>query len=530
MPLIHAANPVLSIDRLTIKQGEKTLVNSLSLQLLAGETLAIVGESGSGKSLTALAVLGLIPDGLTQTGHLFVAGHADPEGAQAWRSIRGRRVAMVFQEPMTALNPLHTVEQQVGETLRLSGQSKAASRAKVLQLLAQVQLPDPERRLKQYPHELSGGQRQRVMIAMALAQDPDILIADEPTTALDVTVQGQILDLLNDLKQQRHMALLLISHDLNLVRRYSNQVMVMQRGVVVEHGSTAALFAHPQHAYTRDLLNHDFGRPCALAATPSTLLQVQQLAVRFPIKSGWLNRISDHVTALAPLDFCLSVGESLGIVGESGSGKTSMALAIARLIASEGQISLNGTRLDGLSNKQLRPLRGDAKTGFQMVFQDPYGSLNPRFTIEHIIAEGIHGQISRRVDRRLAVEQALMKVELPANFADRYPHELSGGQRQRVALARALIMQPRLIILDEPTSALDRTTQRAMVHLLRKLQVEEGLSYLFISHDLAVVRALCQRVLVLHHGQVMEIQATEDLFCAPKTDYTRRLIAAAQYD
>ncbi len=519
--------PIIAVQHLQICAAEKILVEDLSFELVRGQTLAIVGESGSGKSLSSLAILGLLPATLTRRGQIHLEGQLlsqqTKQQTQQWRQMRGRRVAMIFQEPMTALNPLHRVGQQIGEMLLLSGLSKAQTRAKVLDLLNQVGIRDPEHKLQAYPHELSGGQRQRVMIAMALALDPDVLIADEPTTALDVTLQAQILDLLQRLKAERDMALLLISHDLNLVRRYSDQVIVLQAGQVRERGATEALFANPQHAYTVDLLDHDFGQPLPMQTDAPPLLQLKKLAVSFPIKSGLLNRVTDHVHALKPLDLTVYRGESVGIVGESGSGKTSMALALARLISSTGQITLDGTQLDHVAEKQLRPLRSQ----FQMVFQDPFGSLNPRFTLEQLIGEGVESRLPKRAERRQAVLAALAKVELPDSFIDRYAHELSGGQRQRVALARALIMQPKLLILDEPTSALDRTTQRAMVALLRKLQTDENLSYLFISHDLAVVRALCQRVLVLNGGEVMEIQATEALFREPRTDYTRRLVEAA---
>jgi microcin C transport system ATP-binding protein len=514
---------LLSVKRLSIRSAQKTLLDDLSFSISAGETLALVGESGSGKSLTSLALLGLVPETLKVSGEITLAGQSI-EGLREkqWRSIRGSRIGMIFQEPMTALNPLHTVEKQIGERLRLSGLTRLQTRARVIELLQQVGIDQPESRLSRYPHELSGGQRQRVMIAMALSQDPDVLVADEPTTALDVTLQAQILDLLKDLQQKRQMALILISHDLNLVRQYSDHVIVMQAGQVRERGATAELFAHPQHAYTRDLLDQRFGDALPMNASAPPLLELKKLRVRFPIRTGLLNRVTSHVEALDPMNLTVYAGESVGIVGESGSGKTSMALAVARLLQSSGQIVLDGQHLDHVPEQQLRPLRRH----FQMVFQDPYGSLNPRLTLERIIGEGVESIITDRKDRRQAVEQALMKVELPADFADRYPHELSGGQRQRVALARALIMQPKLLILDEPTSALDRTTQRAMVHLLRKLQQTEGLSYLFISHDLSVVRALCQRVLVLHRGKVMELQATDALFATPRSDYTKQLIEA----
>lgn len=526
-----ASLPLLQVQHLTIGSQQQVLVQDLSFDLQAGQTLAIVGESGSGKSISSLALLGLLPDSLHVQGQASFNGTSLLQLTETrWRHIRGKKIAMIFQEPMTALNPLHKVEQQIGEMLRLNGLSKAQTRSKVIDLLNQVGIPEPQQKLGRYPHELSGGQRQRVMIAMALAQDPDILIADEPTTALDVSLQAQVLKLLKSLQASRNMAMILISHDLNLVRRYSDEVIVMQLGQVKEQGITEQIFANPQDDYTRHLLDQDFGTAIALQSTSSSpqaarlpMLELQQITVRFPIKTGLLNRVTDQVVAVEPLDLTVMCGESVGIVGESGSGKTSLALALARLIRSDGKIVLNQNRLDHLNENQLRPLRPQ----FQMVFQDPFGSLNPRLTIEQIIGEGANRLIPSKLKRRQAVEQVLQKVELPADFADRYPHQLSGGQRQRVALARALIMKPRLMILDEPTSALDRTTQRALVNLLRKLQQDEQISYVFISHDLAVVRALCQRVLVLRQGKVMELQATEDLFKQPQTEYTRALIEAA---
>ncbi len=522
--------PLVTVRHLHIQAPDgQVLVADLGFEVQAGRTTAIVGESGSGKSLTALALMGLLSPGLAVSGKRHLGALA-LEGLDeaGWRGVRGSRIAMIFQEPMTALNPLHRVEKQIGEALRLRGMGKAAVRARVLDLLAQVGIPDPLRRLSQLPHELSGGQRQRVMIAMALAQDPQVLIADEPTTALDVTLQAQILDLLERLKRERQMGLLLISHDLNLVRRYSDQVVVMQRGVVVEQGPTETVFHQPSADYTRHLLDQDFGQALLLPPlekgdkTPPRL-ELKKLRVAFPVRSGILNRISGETVALQPLSVAVRPGESLGVVGESGSGKTTLALAVARLIASTGQISLEGQQLDHVPEKRLRPLRSQ----FQMVFQDPFASLNPRLPLLQIIGEGIERSVPGAAQRRERVMAALRQVELPESFVDRYPHELSGGQRQRVSLARALIMQPKLLILDEPTSALDRTTQRAMVRLLRQIQAQTGLSYVFISHDLAVVRALCQRILVLRHGELMEVQETAQLFAGPQSDYTRRLIEAA---
>ena len=522
-----ANNPqvVLAVEHLNIQHEQQLLVDDLNFQLHAGETIAIVGESGSGKSISSLALLGLLPSTLSIKGQVWL-GQQDvlTLKSEQLRQIRGQKMAMIFQEPMTALNPLHRVEKIIGETLLLQGWSKAKTQARIIELLNDVGMTDPEDKLRRYPHELSGGQRQRVMIAMALALDPDILIADEPTTALDVTLQAQILALLKSLQQSRKMAMILISHDLNLVHRYADQVIVMNKGLVAEQGSVDEIFKHPKQVYTQDLLNHDFGQAIAIADRPH-ILTLHNVAVKFPIKRGWLNRVKDYFVAVEPLDLQLAQGESIGIVGESGSGKSSLALAITRLIKSEGEIVLLGTDLNQCNETQLRPLRAE----FQIVFQDPFSSLNPRLNVEQTIGEGLglkklsSPEISQRID------EALEKVELPISFRTRYPHELSGGQRQRVALARALVLGPKLLVLDEPTSALDRTTQRAIVKLLRRLQQEHQISYLFISHDLQVVKALCQKVLVLRRAKVMEFQTTEQLFLNPQTEYTQQLIAASQY-
>lgn len=517
--------PVLTVQQLQIQHQQQLLVHNLSFELHAGETLALVGESGSGKSVSSLALLGLLPSQLQIQGQALFQGQDLLQlNPVQLRQIRGQRIAMIFQEPMTALNPLHRVEKIISESLLLQGYSKAETRQRVLQLLQDVGIPQPEDKLKRYPHELSGGQRQRVMIAMALALDPDILIADEPTTALDVTLQAQILDLLQSLQRSRQMAMILISHDLNLVRHYADQVIVMNKGQVEEQGAVEQVFHAPQQAYTRELLYHDFGQALQVEET-QPLLQLQQLGVKFPIKQGLLNRVKDYFVAVEPLDLNLAQGESIGIVGESGSGKSSLALAISRLTASEGKIDLLGQDLNQLSEKQLRPLRSE----FQIVFQDPFSSLNPRLNVEQTIGEGLALQKLSASEIQQRIDLALEKVELPVSFKTRYPHELSGGQRQRIALARALVLKPKLLILDEPTSALDRTTQRAIVKLLRRLQQQEQMSYLFISHDLQVVKALCQKVLVLKHAKVMEFQRTEDLFAQPQTDYTRQLIQASQY-
>ncbi len=524
---------LLDVQQLTIQtqqiKQKQTLVEDFNLQLHAGETIALVGESGSGKSISSLAMIGLLHDQLKVTGkvNLHQADFSHSKNLlqlsdKQLQQIRGRNIGMIFQEPMTALNPLHRVEKLVGEILHLRGLSKAEVRERVLALLSDVGIKEPEEKLRRFPHELSGGQRQRVMIAMALAQDPAILIADEPTTALDVTLQEQVLKLLKDLQAKRQMAMILISHDLKLIGRYSDQVIVMQKGQVKEQGATAEIFTNPQDEYTQNLLDHDFGTALK-SENEHTVLTLKDVQVRFPIKAGLLNRVKDYVVAVEPLSLQLKQGECIGIVGESGSGKTSLALAIARLIDSEGQIQLDELQLDQLSEKKLRPYRHQ----FQIVFQDPFSSLNPRLSVGQIIGEGleIQGLAASEIQQRVA--QVLTQVDLPTEFAERYPHALSGGQRQRVSLARALILEPKLIILDEPTSALDRTTQRAMVKLLRDLQEKMNLSYLFISHDLAVVRALSQRILVLHHGKVVEFQETNQLFANPQTDYTKALLQAS---
>lgn len=522
-----ANNPqaLLTVQHLNIRQAEQVLVADLNFQLHAGETIGLVGESGSGKSISSLALLGLLPSTLKIQGQAVLEQqNLLAMKTEQLRQIRGQKIAMIFQEPMTALNPLHRVEKIIGETLLLQGWSKQKTRARIIELLQDVGITDPEDKLRRYPHELSGGQRQRVMIAMALALDPDILIADEPTTALDVTLQAQILKLLKSLQQSRKMAMILISHDLNLVRRYADQVIVMNKGVVEEQGSVTEIFQHPKQAYTRDLLNHDFGEALHIPEAEN-LLTLKQVAVKFPIKQGLLNRVKDYFVAVEPLDLQLMQGESIGIVGESGSGKSSLALAISRLIKSDGEIVLLGTDLNRCNEKQLRPLRAE----FQIVFQDPFSSLNPRLNVEQTIGEGLGLKKLSATEISQRIDEALEKVELPVSFRSRYPHELSGGQRQRVALARALVLSPKLLILDEPTSALDRTTQRAIVKLLRRLQQEHQISYLFISHDLQVVKALCQKVLVLRRAQVMEFQDTEQLFLNPQTEYTRQLIEASQY-
>jgi microcin C transport system ATP-binding protein len=521
----HAASVILDVQKLHIRHEHTTLLDNLSFQLHRGKTLALVGESGSGKTISCLALLGLLPPSLLRSGRV---NYADIDllklSAPQLQSIRGHKIALIFQDPMAALNPLHQVEKIVGEALTLQGLSKQFVCQQVIQLLNDVGLTQTEALLKRYPHQLSGGQRQRVMIAAALALDPEILIADEPTTALDVTLQVQILDLIKMLQQQRKMSLILISHDLNLVRHYADDVIVMNRGRVEQQGTTEQVFQHPATDYTYELMNHDFGEALAPSVTP-TVLQLEQLLVQYPIKQGWLNRVTGQQIAVEIPHLTLMQGECLGIVGESGSGKSSLALAIVRLIQSQGQILFQQQNLNILNQKQLRPLRAN----FQIVFQDPFSSLNPRLTVQQIIAEGLALGHQHENHIEAKVSQALLDVELDDSFKHRYPHELSGGQRQRIALARALVLKPQLIILDEPTSSLDRTTQRAIVQLLRRLQQQYQLSYLLISHDLHVVRAISQKVLVLRASQVIEMQTTEALFAHPLHLYTQQLIQASQY-
>ena len=531
---------MLIVDKLSIANTLGVpLVDKLSYELRQGQTLAIVGESGSGKSIASLALLGLLPDSLTVTGEVKLANStgmsalpiANEKGRNAaLRSIRGQRIGMVFQEPMTALNPLHTVGKQIAESLHLSGVAKKQWREKSIALLNDVNINDPADKLNRYPHELSGGQRQRVMIAMALAQQPDILIADEPTTALDVTLQHEILELLDNLKRQHNMAMILISHDLNLVRRYSDDVIVMRQGHTIEQGQTAAVFSQPKAEYTRSLIKQDFGQALSLFAESSeqpTVLQVSNLQVQFPIEKSLFGGTKRWFDAVKDVDMTLQKGQALGIVGESGSGKTTIALALSQLLSNQarvsGQIMVNGQDITALSKRELRTFRSQ----IQMVFQDPFASINPRMTVMQIVAEGLLVQGVNKAERQQAVMDSLVTVHLPADFAQRYPHELSGGQRQRVALARALIMRPSLLILDEPTSALDSTTQVTVVSLLREIQEKLQVSYVFISHDLKVVRALCQHMMVIKDGVCIESGRSEDVFNNPQHPYAQQLLQAS---
>jgi microcin C transport system ATP-binding protein len=504
-------------------------VKDVSFDIRPGQTLALVGESGSGKSVTAHSILRLLPYPAAShpSGSIEFDGQDLLKANEnTLRKVRGNRISMIFQEPMSSLNPLHTVERQIGEVLALhKGLNKLQARERSLELLDLVGIPEPRKRLGAYPHELSGGQRQRVMIAMALANEPELLIADEPTTALDVTVQLKILELLRELQQKLGMALLLISHDLNLVRKIAHRVCVMYRGNVVEENDCATLFSSPQHEYTRQLLAADpRGEPVPVDPDAPEILRTEQLRVWFPIRKGVLRRTVDHVKAVTDISFTLPRGQTLGIVGESGSGKTTLGMALLRLIDSQGLIECDGTRLDGLSQQQVRPLRRE----FQVVFQDPYGSLSPRMSVGQIISEGLEiHRIGTEAEREQMVIQALEEVGLDPETRHRYPHEFSGGQRQRISIARALVLKPKLILLDEPTSALDRTVQGQVVELLRSLQQKYNLTYLFISHDLAVVKVLSHQLMVIRQGEVVEQGPAGEIFASPQHDYTRQLLEAA---
>ncbi|MDP9195254.1 MAG: ABC transporter ATP-binding protein [Pseudomonadota bacterium] len=520
---------LLDVRNLSVAFGAAEVVRNVSFTLDPGETLALVGESGSGKSVTALSILQLLPYPPArhpQGSIRFRGQELVGAGDSVMRKIRGSRIAMVFQEPMTSLNPLHTIEKQISEVLVLrKGLSKPQARARVLELLQLVGLPAPEKRLNAYPHELSGGQRQRVMIAMALADEPDILIADEPTTALDVTIQAQILALLKDLQKRFGMALLLITHDLGIVRHMANRVCVMQKGGIVEQATTAGLFSRPQHDYTKKLLQaQPGGQSPPVRPDAPAVMKAESLKVYFPVRKGLLRRTVDHVRAVDGVSLTVREGQTLGVVGESGSGKTTLGLALLRLIASRGEIRLGQDSLQGLSSGTLRPLRRQ----MQMVFQDPWGSLSPRMSVGQIIREGldIHS-IGDKAERDGRVVQVLQEVGLDPAAQHRYPHEFSGGQRQRIAIARALVLQPRLVVLDEPTSALDVSIQAQIIDLLRDLQARHNLAYLFISHDLRVVRAMASEVMVMKDGRVVEYGPVQQIFDAPQQDYTRALIQAA---
>jgi microcin C transport system ATP-binding protein len=519
---------LVSVEDLTVSFGGRPVVDHVSFTLDRGETLALVGESGSGKSLTALSLLQLLPPGATCGGRVVMDGQSMiGAGDRLLRRLRGGIAGMVFQEPMTSLNPLTRIGHQIAEAVQLHQRiTKHAARARVIKLLDEVGFPDAAHRLDAFPHQLSGGQRQRVMIAMALANDPALLIADEPTTALDVTIQAQILKLLAAEKSARGLALLLISHDLAIVRRYADRVCVMKDGVVVEAGAVSDVFDAPQHSYTQMLLAAEpRGRPLPLRAGAPTLMQGSDVKVHFAIRRGILRRAVGHVRAVDGVNVIVHEGETVGLVGESGSGKSTTGYALLRLVAAEGCIRFDGSDLAGLDKKQLRRLRAD----MQIVFQDPFGSLSPRLTVAEIIAEGlsVHEPTLSRTERGKRVAAALEEVGLASNIGDRYPHEFSGGQRQRVAIARAMVLKPRFVVLDEPTSALDMSVQAQIVDLLQQLQQDHHLGYLFISHDLKVVRALAHRIVVLRNGKVVEEGPAEDVLARPRHEYTRALMAAA---
>ena len=524
-------SPVLEVKDLNVsfrQDGQLShAVKGVSFSLNRGETVALVGESGSGKSVSALSTVSLLGDSAEVSGSVTYEGQ-QMIGADLplLRKVRGNDISFIFQEPMTSLNPLHTIEKQLSESLALhQGLTGPEAQERILELLNKVGINDAESRLGAYPHQLSGGQRQRVMIAMALANKPDVLIADEPTTALDVTIQAQILDLLKDLKDSEGMGLLFITHDLGIVRRIADRVCVMQMGEIVEQGPTTEIFDNPQHPYTKKLLGAEpSGKPDPVPEGAEEIVATQNLKVWFPIQQGLLRRTVGHVKAVNDTSLSVRAGETLGIVGESGSGKTTLALAIMRLIASEGGITFMGQDVRQWSTRELRRLRKD----MQIVFQDPFGSLSPRMTCFQIIAEGlsIHNVDPDRNPREL-VHDVMIEVGLDPEAMDRYPHEFSGGQRQRIAIARAMVLRPRLLVLDEPTSALDMTVQVQIVDLLRELQMKYGLAYLFISHDLKVVRAMSHKVLVMKRGDVIEYGEAADLYDNPQTDYTRTLLQAA---
>ncbi len=524
-----SAEKILEINDLSVDFHGVPAVKHVSFDIQKGETVALVGESGSGKSVTALSILQLLPYPVAThpSGSVRVGGF-ESVGADndALRTIRGSKVTMIFQEPMTSLNPLHRIEKQIGEILLVhKGIKLNVSRPRILELLNLVGLQKAEEKMRSFPHELSGGQRQRVMIAMALANEPDLLIADEPTTALDVTIQAQILELLNELQQKLGMAMLLITHDLGVVRRMAEKVCVMTEGEIVEKGKCGEVFDNPQHEYTRHLLAAEpKGNPIELDESSAVLLECDNMSVKFPLSKGFFF-VNKYLQAVDDVSLKVARGQTLGIVGESGSGKTTLGMAILRLVKSEGDILLESSNLQGLKSKDLRPYRRD----MQIVFQDPYGSLSPRLSIHQIIAEGllVHEKDKSEEERREAVARALEEVGLEANLQDRYPHEFSGGQRQRIAVARALILKPKLLVLDEPTSALDMSVQAQIVDLLRDLQRRHQLTYLFISHDLKVVRALSNHVIVMKDGVIVESGTSDQIFESPKTEYTRALISAA---
>ena len=531
---MSAPETILSVKDLSVAfhQGDNTslAVDGVSFDIRRGEVVALVGESGSGKSVTANSILKLLPYPAAShpTGEILFGGKDLLKASDAvLREVRGNDITMIFQEPMTSLNPLHAIERQLGEILKLHQDIEGpAARAKIIELLNQVGIREPEKRLAAYPHELSGGQRQRVMIAMALANRPELLIADEPTTALDVTVQAQILELLKSLKEEHGMSMLFITHDLGIVRKFADRVCVMTKGRIVETGPVEEIFTNPQHAYTRHLLaSEPKGQPRPADDSQPVVMEAEDVKVWFPIKAGFLRRVVDHVKAVDGIDLKLRAGHTLGVVGESGSGKTTLGLALTRLISSKGRIAFVGQDIAGHSFEEMRPLR----RRMQIVFQDPYGSLSPRMSVADIVAEGlkIHEPSLSEAERDHRVAAALEETGLDPTTRWRYPHEFSGGQRQRVAIARAMVLKPEFVMLDEPTSALDMSVQAQVVELLRDLQARHNLAYLFISHDLKVVRALANDIIVMRGGRVVEKGSAKDIIERPGEAYTRALMAAA---
>ena len=525
---------LLSVRDLSVmfrQDGKETLaVDHVSFDINSGETLALVGESGSGKSVTALSILKLLsyPMASHPSGEiLFDNKDLMKLDEKSLQKVRGKDIAMIFQEPMTSLNPLHTVERQVSEVMKVhEGMSDKDARQRTIELLTQVGIREPEKRLSSFPHQLSGGQRHRVMIAMALANNPKLLIADEPTTALDVTVQAQILELLEKLKQERSMSMLFITHNLGIVRKFADRVCVMTGGKIVETGKTADIFNHPQHDYTKKLLAAEpKGNPPKADKNAPVVMEGEKVRVWFPVKKGFFRRTVDYIKAVNDIDVTIREGQTLGVVGESGSGKTTLGLALTRMISSQGHIRFDGKDIEHFSFKQMRPLRRH----IQIVFQDPFGSLSPRMSVGEIIAEGllIHEKNLNYEERDERVVRALEEVDLDPETRNRYPHEFSGGQRQRIAIARAMVLNPRFVMLDEPTSALDMSVQAQVVDLLRALQQKHNLAYLFISHDLKVVKALANDLIVMRNGRMVEHGPAEEVFSSPKTEYTRALMNAA---
>ena len=526
------SSPLLSVKDLSIDftQDERVTraVTNASLDLYSGETLALVGESGSGKSVTAHSILRLLPGSASHpNGHIEFEGENLLHVSEAEiRAVRGNRIGMIFQEPMSSLNPLHTIEKQINEVLYVhQGFRQKQARERTLELLEMVEIQNAKKRLSAFPHELSGGQRQRVMIAMALANKPDLLIADEPTTALDVTVQAQVLQLLGQLQKQFKMSILLITHDLGIVRHYSDRVAVMNQGKIIETGNTEPLFLHPEHPYTKKLLEAEpSGNPVPSLEAAATFISIKNLKVWFPIQKGILKRTVDHVKAVDGVSLEIRKGHSLGVVGESGSGKSTLGLALLRLIKSEGEIQLGDVYLDSLNQKQITPVR----KAMQIVFQDPFGSLSPRMTVEQIVAEGLEiHKLNFEGNREEQIVQVLKEVGLDPELRHRYPHEFSGGQRQRIAIARALVIKPSFLVLDEPTSSLDRSVQSQVLDLLRNLQKKYSLTYLFISHDLKVIKALCHDIIVMKDGIALEAGPAEIILKQPQNTYTQALLEAA---